>query len=262
MNRLMAIVVLVWFACASTALAQARDCSEKLPAPAKHEAAQPILVLVNTDPWAMVMGADSPRFALYEDGLVIFQSGDGYKQARLDPAQIKALLHSVDVGALACVTGRYQAADMTDQPTSNIFLGRGGALTTISVYGSPSGGREGGRVPTPIVAAYERLIAFNPADAKPWMPEKVEVMVWPYDHASEPSIIWPAKWPGLDAPGTVRMGPDGYSIFLPTEDLQALIAFLNTRHQKGAVEIGGKKWSVDFRFPFPGEHLWMDGAAG
>src|ERR1041385_2103789 len=33
---------------------------------------KPIAVLIQTDPWAMVMGADTPRIAVYEDGTVIF----------------------------------------------------------------------------------------------------------------------------------------------------------------------------------------------
>src|SRR5206468_11770666 len=33
---------------------------------------KPIAVLIQSDPWAMVMGADTPRVAVYEDGTVIF----------------------------------------------------------------------------------------------------------------------------------------------------------------------------------------------
>src|SRR5436190_23751424 len=33
---------------------------------------KPLAVFIQSDPWAMVMGADTPRVALYEDATVIF----------------------------------------------------------------------------------------------------------------------------------------------------------------------------------------------
>lgn len=36
------------------------------------ERSKPIAVLIQTDPWAMVIGADTPRIAVYEDGEMIF----------------------------------------------------------------------------------------------------------------------------------------------------------------------------------------------
>ena len=35
------------------------------------EYGQPIVVLVETDPWLMVIGSDVPTFALYENGQII-----------------------------------------------------------------------------------------------------------------------------------------------------------------------------------------------
>ena len=36
---------------------------------------KPVAVLIQTDPWAIVIGADSPRVAVYEDRMVIFSGG-------------------------------------------------------------------------------------------------------------------------------------------------------------------------------------------
>src|SRR4249919_2017860 len=73
---------------------------------APSEAVQPpvnpraIAVLVSTDPWLMVFGSDTPRFALYDDGYVIYAEQtyeDEYVHmaARLTPsglASVKAKL--------------------------------------------------------------------------------------------------------------------------------------------------------------------------
>jgi len=256
MKLLAAIVALVWLGCSPKAFAQERDCSDRLEAPRKTEAGRPVLVLVEADPWLMVMGSDSPRFALYDDGLLIFRTSGGYKQVRLDAAQAKVMRDSVGFGALACHVGFYKVSDSTDEPTENFFVGRGGRLSRISVYGDLKGGEGRRKVAGPVVAAYDRLSAYSNSNAQDWLPSNIEVMVWPYDYAPERSIVWPKKWPGLHSSGTVRRG-NGYSLFVPSADYKELVAFLKTQRNEGAVEIEGKKWAVSLRFPFPQESSWM-----
>ena len=81
-------------------------------------------------------------------------------------------------------------------------------------------------------------------------------MIWPYEYAPDASVDWPADWPGLNSEHAVRSG-DGYSIFVPAAERDRLIAFLGTRRERGAVRIGGRKWSASLRFPFPMERMWM-----
>jgi hypothetical protein len=205
----------------------------------------------------MVLGADSPRFALYENGLAIYRIKDGFRQILLDGQRAADLRKAVNVGALACLNKHYSTAgEVTDQPSELLFFGRGGTLSSISVYGSIPASGEPTDLPLPLVTAYERLATFDDSKAKPWMPEYIEVMVWPYAYAPEPSITWPSNWPGLSDARTVKRG-EGYSLYLPSKDYQDLRAFLRTERERGAVEIGGKKWAVSFRFPFPQEALWQ-----
>ena len=196
----------------------------------------------------MVIGSDSPRFALYSDGSVIFRTETGFNTATLSQEELAKYLASLNIDALACVLGSYEASDATDQPTETVFVGRGGKLSQISVYGAPE---EPARMPAAVVSAYERLTKFNYPAARTWVPEKVEVMVWPYDYAPEASIIWPKDWPGLNSSDTLKRG-DGFSIYLPAADYPLLVEFLKSRKEKGAIEIDGKKWAADVRFPFSG----------
>jgi hypothetical protein len=236
---------------ASPAFAATGDCLDKLEAPPPQASGRPVLVLIETNPWAMVLGAESPRFALYDTGLAIYATKEGYRQIQLDERQATELRNAVDIGALACLDSRYSTTEATDQPSEVLLFGRGGHLSGTAVYGPVSSG-----LPPALVAAYERLVAFGDAGAKPWLPEFIEVMIWPYEYAPDPSIVWPSKWPGLKDPTTVR-GKEGYSLRVPSKDLDELIAFLNTRHRRGAVEVGGKKWAIDIRLPFPLESSWQ-----
>lgn len=168
-----------------------------------------------------------------------------------------ALVASVNPAALAGVAGHYDIArGVSDQPTEYLFVYGAGAPRVISVYGSLAGGR-GGSAPAPIAAAYAILRGFSRPDARDWLPDKIEVMIWPYEYAPEASIDWPKDWPGLDDPTTVKRGKDSYSLYLRSADYPALTAFLETRKEKGAVRIGGHKWTASIRFPFPQEASWM-----
>lgn len=204
----------------------------------------------------MVVGSDSPRLALYEDGLVIYRTDSDFKSVKLSKHEVDQLQTSLDIDALACVVGHYEAADGTDQATETIFIGRGDKLASISVYGAPIGPK----VPKAMTAAYQKLVKFDHPSARTWLPDKVEVIVWPYNYAPEASIIWPQEWPGLHSADTVKRG-NGFSIYLPAADYPRLVEFLKGRNEKGAVEIGGKKWAADVRFPFPREEMWMNAEA-
>ena len=92
---------------------------------------------------------------------------------------------------------------------------------------------------------------------KRWLPDRVEVTLWPYEYAPEESIVWPQKWPGLTSPTTAKRAWNRYSVFVPSEELAALRGFLATQRERGAVLIDGRKISMAILFPLPKEELWM-----
>ena len=85
----------------------------------------------------------------------------------------------------------------------------------------------------------------------------MEVMIWPYENAPDASSVWPKEWPGINSQRSMKRG-DSYSIFLDGALLPKLRKFLETGKARGAVEIGGKKWDVSYRFAFPSEPVWRN----
>lgn len=228
------------------------------PAAAREGAApRPLVVLLETNPWLMAVGSDSPSFALYDDGTVIYLADDRFMSAKLSADERDQLAASLDLPVLASLAGHYERSLATDQPTEYFFIFATEEPKVVSVYGSLKPGSMEARTPPPIIRAYDRLRAFRHRDARNWLPEKIEVMIWPYEYAPQPSIDWPSGWPGLSDPTTIRRGNDAYSLFVPSADYPALTAFLKTRNAKGAVKIDGHKWTASIRFPFPGERSWM-----
>lgn len=89
--------LLLSFATPAMAEQQVAHCPDRLQAGQSVDRVQPLIVLVETDPWLMAIGSDSPRFALYDDGLVIYRHEREYRSVRLADEERRALLASIDV---------------------------------------------------------------------------------------------------------------------------------------------------------------------
>jgi hypothetical protein len=216
----------------------------------------------------MVIGSDSPTFALYDDGTVIYAREKAtleepfHSRMVPDASQKANELLSFDPGKMK---ERYTLTARTDQPSTVIWT----PTKKIVVYGNwrkapeiaKEAHRSGRRVPEPlppeISAALLRIEKECSVVGTPWFPAKIEVMFWPYEYAPDESIIWPANWPDLNAEGTKTRGDDQFSVFLASEKLPDLRRFLAKREERGAVSINGKKMATPYRFPFPGEEAWM-----
>lgn len=234
---------------------------------------KPIAVLIQSDPWAMVMGADTPRIAAYEDGSVIFLKKSG-KSANYDRKDLSAReltdfkKRLTPIANLKDLKRSYNLLPrVTDQPKALFYFRDGDRELTTSVYGLKAAGsklpaytvlpgkQKPDAVPDELLELHQFLCAVDYSDSQKWTPRYLEVMVWPYEYAPDVSIVWPRDWPDLNSKRSFRYG-DSYSIFLDGSNLPKLQKFLRTRKEKGAVEIGGKKWAVSFRAVFPSEPVW------
>lgn len=235
---------------------------------------KPIAVLIQTNPWLMCIGSDTPMIAIYEDGQVIYLEArdDGrrhYVCKHLTQKELQAVKDTLaSFGSYADCRSSYNIAkNVSDQPETNIFLNLDSTTFVTKVYGLMikgtklpgytvfSGGDEPDQLPETVSRIHKYLIRLEFNDSQQWVPEYIEVMIWPYEYAPDESIHWPDDWPGLDSPFTLGRN-DAYSIYLPGDQLDRLRDFLKTRKEKGAVEIGGKKWAVAARRVFPSEPIW------
>ena len=232
----------------------------------------PLFVLIEYNPWQMVIGSDSPTFALYNNGLVIFQKGreeKKYHSTILKPSYKNDLAHRLIPDTISDYNNYYELSQWTDQPT-NLFYFKG---YKIKVYGdlrnpmddeddffsdeTDSENNIGDAFPEKLLDIFDISTSYDHPDAEKWLPHHIELMCWPYSNAPDKSIMWPKGWPDLEDKHTTNRGKGSYSIFLPSHFYQELIAFLGTSKQKGAVKINNEKMAVSIRFPFPGEEIWM-----
>jgi len=240
-----------------------------------YKGPEPLAVLLQSDPWLMVVGSDMPMVVVYADGQVVYlqrddKKGASYFHKQLTPAELAETKQKIAAfGDYSKINGHYDLApNVTDMPSARMYLNLDGSKVITSVYGLTvantklpgvtafPGQQKPDSLPDAIRKLHGYLATLRYEDGKPWRPDYLEVMVWGYDYAPDKSIHWPKDWPGLESPSTVRHG-DLYSIFLPAKELARLEAFLATRKEKGAVEIGGKKWAVSYRYVFPSEPVWQ-----
>lgn len=234
-----------------------------------HKGPAPVLVLMTNDPWAQVIGSDTPRLAAYEDGTVIYQRElNGIPSMLVAHLSHDGLSKLVDIARpLIGLPGLQRYYDLapgcTDQPTTALFIADKNTTQVVGVYGLTVRGRsmrehmDGEEPPPPeFMKAHKLLCEYLVPNAKPWVPPYIEVMLWDYDYAPDASILWPSKWPTLDSP-RVRKRGDSFSVYLDGAELQALRDFVATRKEKGAVEVSGRKYAIGYRFTFPSESIWM-----
>jgi hypothetical protein len=207
----------------------------------------------------MVIGSDSPSFALYDNGLVIYASGrkkpeEAFLAKLLSPPELREILRTLDLESrLGGVDERIGASMKTDQPTNRLCYWVDGKLRAVSVYGSlHASNPERERVPKPFLEVFDFLTQFRANGASPWLPPQIEVLIWPFDYSREIPRPWPKEWPGLDDPATKKRGNDSYSLFLDSRHFSAFLDLLRSMKSNQSVLIGDKKWAISYRIPFPG----------
>jgi hypothetical protein len=216
---------------------------------------KPLVVLYERNPWLMVVGADSPTFALYESGLVIFlRESREYGSVVLDEKERSDFLDSLGLDkSFYDLKENYFATRFTDQPTSVLTVWAGGSAKKVTVYGNLRTDPEArSNAPGTFLRIFDALVSYDMARAIPWIPGEIEVMVWPFEHSRGEPLAWPNEWPDLKQPTTRKRG-SLYSIHLDSRHFDELKKLLKSRGETQAMLIDGKKWAVSFRFPFPHE---------
>lgn len=257
MKRIFALFVFLFLAIPGV------QAAEFLP----FDGPRPLAVLIETDPWLMVIDSDTPSFVLYENGQVIFRKrsetkNEQYLWKQLSPEELQSLKAKLAAfGPFRKDLQHIALTAATDQPETRLYLKFDDTALVTSIYGmgsvdaSPEENRRIKPLPADLRKLYAFLTSIEFKGATEWTPKYIEAIVWDYAYAIDASVSWPKTLPGLNSPTTIKR-KSGYSIFLPAADLQSVSALLATRKTKGAIEIDGKKMMVTLRPTFPSEPVW------
>lgn len=216
---------------------------------------KPLIVLVETDPWAMVIGSDVPSFALYENGQIIYQQIENKRvkiyEVTLSKAELQNVIKSFEITDRVFKLPNYiEAASKTDQPT-NVLTLNFDSTKIIAVYGRVGTNPEVRKsAPKQFLAVYDNIKKYKNDSAKAWFPDRFEVMFWDYNYAPN-KRPWVEDFPDLKSPTTVKWDNDMYSVYIDKKNYDEFEKYYSSMGEKQAVEINGKKMAIDYRLPFP-----------
>jgi hypothetical protein len=223
----------------------------------KEKYGSPIIALIETDPWLMVIGSEVPTFALYENGQIIykkiFDKKAKYFEVINDKETTQKIIKSLGITDNLMKQEDYiEASTATDQPT-NVLLLNFDHVRQLSVYGQLRDLKNKARQKTPkdFIDVYDKIIKFEDNKAIEWLPETFEVMATKYSYAPEKSLKWNSEWNDIKSETTVKRNEDLYSIYLDKKYYEEFIKLLKNTKEKQAVEINGEKYSLTYRLPFP-----------
>lgn len=220
------------------------------------EYGMPLLVLTEINPELRITGSDVPTFALYEQGQIIYKEGrkreSSYAETRLAREQLQELLGSFLISDDLLQLPRDTAASRAKgQPTMELLFNFD-TLRVIRVYGDlrkDKIARE--NTPPAFLKVFDKITAYRDKQARKWLPEKIEVLVTDYKGSARQAIEWPASWPSLKSPDTIWRSEKLYSLYLDKKHYKELLSLMAKLKGRRAVEINGKKFSIDYRLPFP-----------
>lgn len=220
---------------------------------------KPWVVLTEVDPWRGVIGSDVPTTVLYEDGLVIGHRGrgpDARAWTALAPEPVAELVRAIVTDDLLALPEFMSRPAPTDQPTVRLLLRRGERWALRQVYGlrrqDLEGGGEVANTPAAFVEAYRRLLEFSVPQEKPWEPAQIEIMLWDFSHAKEPSEAWPSSLPA--PPATIELPKHGvYKHMVAGTYEAAAKKFMSTHNARRAIRHGEHLLSFSYRRRVPEE---------
>ena len=222
-----------------------------------EEYGRPIVVLIETDPWLMVVGSDVPTFALYENGQIIYRKVANkkwkYFEVKNNRETTQKIIKSFGItDSLIKQQDYIEASTSTDQPT-NIMLLNFDTVRQISVYGLLRDSKNEARQKTPdyFLIVFDNIVKFESNSAKEWLPDTIEVMATKYSYSPETPLQWNKDWNDINSKTTIKRSEDLYSIYLDKKYFDDFIKLLKRMKEKQAVEINGQKYSLTYRLPFP-----------
>jgi len=223
---------------------------------------RPKVGLYEQNAWAMVLGSEVPSVIVFADGSAIRQrapvaAGGDPRLVEGRLANVATLLRELERELIA-LPEKTSVSHATDQPTTSILLETDQGWIRRAVYGIAPGCQAVPHATQPapagFLAACRALLDAPTIDEHDYMIEKVEVMLWDYEHSPETPAPWPKTVPPPPAVAPPQKGVVSHAI--DGRHLERLRSFLASLGPRQAVAFNDHKWSVEVRVLLPGDaHL-------
>ncbi len=242
-----------------------------------QQAPPPLLIYTIRSPFIAIPGSDSPIFVYYADGLVIYRtlgkhSKPSYMSVKVDSLEMAAIMKRLfDADAFFELHNNYSpSSGLKDEPLHELFIAgpepakKEYRFNLVTVYGQPDTMKNGGDrddsllCPQAFLDFYKWVAEYKNAQAKPWLPAKLEVVVTVIDSVMSTTTVYPANWPLLSSKEVVTRGQNQkvFSVYLPESELGTVQKIIKN---KDVMKVEDKLVMCrEMRYPFPHEMMGFD----
>ncbi|MBK9579119.1 MAG: hypothetical protein IPO40_18785 [Fibrobacteres bacterium] len=230
------------------------------------EEARPVLVLYETNALTFYPFSESPAFALYDNGEVIFTRKDPqghgikYFHEKLQKEEFFDFIRKTEFDTILDESGENKSfSEDTDQPDNYVYRFSSKNVWFYRYYGDlrSTGSPARKRAPQRLIQLFDRLAQYAPLRGlQEWIPDQYELIAQ-CNEAKGKTAPWPKSLPDLKSPITKKMDETIASLFLTKDQYQAYQAAEATRPDGLKFRISGRSCFLVTRIPFPLENLWM-----
>jgi len=224
----------------------------------------PIIVLYEANHWTFYPHSESPVFALYDDGTVIYstkkESGFNLKYAFevLDSASFFRLINDLNYSeVLSKEEYNNTLVNYTSQPQNYFYIFEGNTRQAYYYYGSlRKDSKSRKKVSKKVRELFDKLAYYESDSTKEWRPELYELMV--QTRKGNEGVVWSDSLPDFNSTTTIMRDSSFYSLFLSSDEFK-IYEELNKRKSKDdSFVINGRECFIIVRYPFPKEYYWME----
>lgn len=223
----------------------------------------PILVLYEANHWTFYPHSESPVFALYDDGTIIFstkkESGFNlsYAYEVLDSSSFLKLIDDLNYSeVLSKEEYNNTLVKYTSQPQNYFYYFEGNTRYTYYYYGSLRKDKKSRKKASrKVIELFDKLAYYQSDSAKEWRPELYELMVQTRD--GDEGVVWNDGLPDFNSSTTVMRDSSFYSLYLLPDEFKIYEKLNEKKSKDASFVINGKECFIIVRYPFPKESYWM-----
>jgi len=224
----------------------------------------PVIVLYEANHWTFYPHSESPVFALYDDGTVIFsnkkESGftTDYSYEVLDSSSFYSLLKDLDYKeVLSKEEYNNTLVNYTSQPQNYFYFFEGNNRHAYYYYGSlRKDMKSRKKASKKVVELYDKLAYYKSDNARKWTPELIELMVQTKN--GNEGVTWPDSLPDFNSSNTVKRDSIFYSLYLTPQEYKVYETLNEKKSKEDSFVINGKECFILIRYPFPEEYSLME----
>ena len=253
--------------CAVILLAGCRQNNQPTPAEPVVEALKPVdkdfneqygkplIQLTIGDPFEWIIGANNPRFVMYEKGQIIYRlkikDELKYVEVTLSQEELREVIDSFAISdAFYDLDSSYSSCPgCLDLPTHTIIVDLH-SKKKCAVYGSMKTTKMRNNTPKAFVDLYDKIMSYEHPKAKAWFPPTFEIHVWDYSDAPR-QREWIEGFPDLNSPSTKKIDDNNYILYLDSSNLETYTKYDQTIAYDEAVVINGRKMQLSQRISLP-----------